>query len=443
MLKREEQSQHKRVIFDDEANKKIKKAHEKLMKDLAELEKKNAEHSLNERDKEEKAVFDKYDKLLKQVRKGSHEEIVIRTAMANDIEDIDKKYTERALKEKEKYYKDRQKAQYSAEVIELDEVIEFYDGLIKQAQAYGEEWVTLERDKEIKMAEIRDKYNPKAEAVKSNAKDQDLNYLHDRFMAYKNYLDDVNTITSEFNKREDLRREAQLKASEKQYNEDTEREKRLVDNKVISKKEYDVRVAKLDAEKKEREARLHKESAIQERRAASFSAFLNGLEAVSKTLAKYGLTPQGIFLAAGMAAKSLVTIDTINSAPIPEYAEGGYTQNGPGLYTSSTGKNFIAGEAGQEYIVPNWMLQNPMVANQVGMMEAIRTGRMFAQGGSTAVSQSITPVSNTSNSADLIATLQALTSILQDGVYAKLVYDDFKKDLTSIDNARRSSAITS
>lgn len=64
----------------------------------------------------------------------------------------------------------------------------------------------------------------------------------------------------------------------------------------------------------------------------------------------------------------------------------------PGGMVSGTNLGVI-GEKGPEWVAPNWMLQRPDTANVIGMLEATRQGRAFAQGGSTSTGQE-QPMSN-------------------------------------------------
>lgn len=51
-------------------------------------------------------------------------------------------------------------------------------------------------------------------------------------------------------------------------------------------------------------------------------------------------------------------------------------------------RSYVAGEAGAEYVISNPMLRNPAVADFVGSLEAMRQNRFFADGGSTAMTNS-------------------------------------------------------
>lgn len=58
--------------------------------------------------------------------------------------------------------------------------------------------------------------------------------------------------------------------------------------------------------------------------------------------------------------------------------------NQPTLFALGN-RSYVAGEAGQEYVISNAMLQNPVIANFVDAAEALRQNRFFEHGGSTAL----------------------------------------------------------
>lgn len=117
--------------------------------------------------------------------------------------------------------------------------------------------------------------------------------------------------------------------------------------------------------------------------AAISQAIINGILAVTKLLA----TPWAA-AAAGIAAAANVAV--ILAQPEPQYAAGGMTNEDPAGYVSNatlfrnsaSGRSFVAGEAGKEWIAPNWMLTNPKTAAIINSLEVVRKEkRMYAAGG--------------------------------------------------------------
>lgn len=133
--------------------------------------------------------------------------------------------------------------------------------------------------------------------------------------------------------------------------------------------------------------------------AALAQVVVNGAIAVSKVMAQTGiLSPFAIpAIIAGAALQSAIIL----AQPMPEFAQGGFSDSDPAGYVgqptvfkkSASGRSFMAGEAGKEWIAPNWMVQSPRYANVIGMLEAARQDkRAYAAGGFNATSTTPNPV---------------------------------------------------
>ncbi|MDB5013077.1 MAG: Phage tail tape measure protein family, core region [Daejeonella sp.] len=85
---------------------------------------------------------------------------------------------------------------------------------------------------------------------------------------------------------------------------------------------------------------------------------------------------------------SAATIAVMLAQKPPQFAQGGFSDSDPAGFAkgdtiyrkSSTGRPVRAGEAGREWIAPNWMLENPRTAQVIGQLEQARTQRAFAMG---------------------------------------------------------------
>jgi TP901 family phage tail tape measure protein len=122
-----------------------------------------------------------------------------------------------------------------------------------------------------------------------------------------------------------------------------------------------------------------------DQKAALTQAAINTALAVTKALPNF-------FLAGAAAVAGLAQAAVILKQKPPQFATGGYSDDEPAGYVgqatifrrSASGRPFVAGEAGREWIAPNWMLQNPRTANLINMLEvARREKRAFAGGGMT------------------------------------------------------------
>lgn len=101
--------------------------------------------------------------------------------------------------------------------------------------------------------------------------------------------------------------------------------------------------------------------------ASGVSAVLSGIAQARKLFSK---TPEPPKYAEG----GFTLFDNNSSTGMPSFKGGGYLAK-PTLA--------LAGEAGPEYIVPNWQLRQPKYANLVKVLEAGRRAKPFADGGIT------------------------------------------------------------
>ena len=164
---------------------------------------------------------------------------------------------------------------------------------------------------------------------------------------------------------------------------------------------------------------------------------------------KHTLTPADFAIQmAGYIATILTDIaiakSLVNQAQVPAYAAGGVTEGG------AVNKKQLAwfGEKGPEYVIPNWMLQDPGVANIAGVLEAIRTGG-FAKGGRTRSSNARGTegaiLANEGAQWEVIralaASVQRLNEKLDAGIDAKFDFDYYSKTTRRIERIRGKSGI--
>jgi len=242
--------------------------------------------------------------------------------------------------------------------------------------------------------------------------------------------------------------ERELKEASKRYNAEKNHYKRLLDGKAITQKEYDKKIAKLEADKEAKELDIKRKQELREKRAAIIKATINTAVAVAEQAPNY-------VLMALTAALGAIQIGVIASQP-SAYAKGGYNRKsndpqgfttGPTLYTqSASGKPFIAGEAGTEYIIPNWMVNDPVIGPQIDDLERIRT-KGYVSGGYNTDVPMISDSSNKStqmvyqSDPSLIAAVNTLNSILAEGIQARLNHDILVKDQSAIDSAKKSAQV--
>ena len=136
----------------------------------------------------------------------------------------------------------------------------------------------------------------------------------------------------------------------------------------ISQEQYNARTAALDSDLDKRKAEIAKKQAKRDKATAITNALINTASAIMRIWSDVPKVDFGIstgILTAVAAATGAAQIAVIASQPLPEFAKGGMTDGA---------RMYIAGEAGQEWISPNWMLKDKRTAPMIERLEAVRTG---------------------------------------------------------------------
>lgn len=164
-----------------------------------------------------------------------------------------------------------------------------------------------------------------------------------------------------------------------------ERDRELSNRELTDAQKY-----KINQKFDERVRREKERSWKAEQRAAIAQALINGAIAMTKVSAQTGVL--SFAFSPLIAAQVAAQVAVIAAQKMPQFAIGGFSDSDPEGYVgqptifrkSASGRPFVAGEAGREWIAPNWMLQDTRFANIIGMLEAARIDkRAFASGGMT------------------------------------------------------------
>ncbi len=231
-----------------------------------------------------------------------------------------------------------------------------------------------------------------------------------------------------------------LEETNKNRERDAEREKqyyqRRYESKKIDKQELDDFNREIDGryadDRLEREKALDKKAAEIEKVAARRQRAIKLTMSIINTAAGVATAlgsappPVNFINAAAVGAAGAIEIGIIAAT---KFAKGGHTlpldsfSNGGNVNNTQIG---MIGEAGPEWVAPNWMLRNPETANIIAMLEDMRINkRHYAVGGTTA-SQTPAPafVSTTStqthsgNDKQLTAAINRLNANLERGITA-------------------------
>jgi hypothetical protein len=222
---------------------------------------------------------------------------------------------------------------------------------------------------------------------------------------------------------------------------------------LINEEEYAARKEQIENNLQANINKIKREAALKDKQAAIIQSIINTAVEVTKALANPLLA-----VSVGVAGAAQTAL--IASQPLPQFAEGGfhkvkgakdgktynakYVGNHDGGMLPNNPSLVLTSEKGQEYFVPNHLLGHPQVADYVGMIEAIRTNRQFAEGGFTQNTTPIPQFSQTSSTsasaadaardAELIAVLSKSNALheqlLEQGVVA-IVRTSTVDDITS------------
>lgn len=413
--------------LDPDIQKKAKKEYEEFLNSLKKLDHEYYLNGLSYEDRRRAVIEGNYQADLKKAN-GNKEAIVL----------IEKK---------------RGRELYALE-LELKEKQDILDAEeLKKKKEQGDKLTAIAMDQQKSEIKI---YELSAEEKLALYKD-----YYDKYAGIVNdFMSGFNKILDAQSKREDQRTAKELKQNEKRYEREEKENAKLLKAKLIDQTEYDKRMKKAAEDKDKADKKLKKEAFEREQKIARFRVLIAGAQGIAQIWAEYAGAP---YIAAALtlveAAAIGMQLSAIDEAPQP-YAKGGFNKRsndpqgfttGPTLYTNSaSGKDFIAGEAGQEWISPSWMVEDPRTAPIIEHLESIRVGkeRMFASGGSTSTTPA--PVFSGSSSSGmskddcmlaLASSINTLNGLLASGIEANLVYDNFKRTLDKIDFAKNSALV--
>jgi len=344
------------------------KDEEDLNKELADVRLKNFQESLSARDKEVNVVMEKYNEMRRLSKNSGNKLIEIANEEGIAIHNLTKKWAEEDRKQR---------------VEDLERKTKIYEDAQKQLN---------EREKralDIKVAQ--------GTITPEGAEDQKLlieqNYLQQQFIMRwgmgMQTADLEKQLADNFIAQEKRKRDYSINADEAVKRSREE----LLRSQITA---LQAGAGFLSAAFKNNKG-LIKAMFIAEKAAAMAMVITQGIKeraalktATALQVAQASLTPLGIVAVpairiagelqlARSRTETFGGIAGIGATVLGEFAKGGLTSanmsNNPngfvGAPTIFNGK-YIAGEAGGEWIAPNWMLSNPGTANIIGAMEALR-----------------------------------------------------------------------
>jgi len=405
----------------DEAKKKrdkIKADQEKLKDELLKINQDIAKDQLEGFDKEVYEAGVKYQKLaelahgnkelISQLYKKEFDEIeAIGLKFQKQAADKTKKEYEEKLKEFVKFKNELQneidvtdfRKDFTPEQIEVANEGDKYESAWKQLYAFHEAKVITDAQFAEIEIQLQENLQSRIAAVKKKWNDKTEKEKKDTIIQYAELVSD--TVFSI------IRNGQQAQSQETLNNIEQQRNAELSNKRLTEAQKQTIN------EKYEAQARAERLRAWKAEKAAAIGqAIINGALAVVKALPNI---PLAVFAGAAALAQTAVIV----AQKAPKFAGGGMTNKDPAGYVSSStmfnnsasGRPFIAGEAGKEWIAPNWMLTDPRFSGIINNLEMARLDkRSFALGGfnSEQTSKTETPKFSQSNKSDKLDRLEMM-----------------------------------
>lgn len=371
---------------ESEAEKKRKKElaeAERLKDDLYKIGSEVYKNSLNQHDQEVFAISEKYKALRERTKENSEERFEVDRLEGAEIVALQKKITAESKKETEELVKNRLEAEakifegtLSATTLEIAQAEKKYEDLIALAKQYGIDYtaVIVARDAELARLKLKAEGGKTPKELADETKAQKVKEGEEYLALARGVADSASSIVNDGLRSESNSR---LKALESQRDVELSNKNLTEEQKERINRDFDDRV---------RQERIRAWRA--EQKAAVAQALVNGALAMTKVSAQTGVLT--FAFSPAVAAMTALQVGVIASQSAPEFAVGGMTDQDPAGYvsnstlfnSSASGRPFVAGEKGREWIAPNWMVQSPRFANIIGSLEVARKEkRMYATGG--------------------------------------------------------------
>lgn len=365
---------------------KIKEDFEKFQLELAEIKRKNDVDGLEGQEKEIATIQNKYDELLKRAAKY-YEDLNAKDKAANkekytaEQQLIDEAYQQEILAASKKFialkateeqsrnernYKGAQagqkdieeqnrlalKQQYAAGTIDK---ATYEKGLVALAKSARENEITTAENwakkskqaakdvvefKKLQEGELTDAQileNEKRAENEAKAKDDKIQAAKDRIDEIIQYAQQIGDIFGGINQLM-ANKENALLQKDKAANEAKKKAfKDQLDQKLISKGQYDKKVTEADLEMDKKERALKRKQAERDKALNIFTAVINTATAIVRAL--NNPYPLNLILAAAAGVMGGIQIATISSQPLPELGKGDWIRNGDKHSDASGGIN--------------------------------------------------------------------------------------------------------
>ena len=335
-------------------NKKLE-AEQKLATAISQIRKKLYLENLTESEKEILQTQQQYNELIALCQQFGIDTIEVYNAYSEKIEAIIDRELENEVSASIAAQDRINQALMSSSEREKASVRQKYAELIALAEQYGIDTLALKEKMDEELASIKEDEEPQDIFGMSPEDWEDLEGKIGKAIQLAGQLAD---IWGQFNQIQADKEKKELQEYERSCNRKKELLNKQLNAGKISQEQYNARTSQLDADLKKKKTEIAKKQAKRDKAQSIFSAIISTAAAIAQALPNIPLS-----IIAGIMGAAQIAV--IASQPLPEYAKGGLTDGA---------KMYIAGEAGQEWISPNWMLKDKTTGPIIQQLEMVRSG---------------------------------------------------------------------
>ena len=335
-------------------NKKLE-AEQKLATAISQIRKKLYLENLTESEKEILQTQQQYNELIALCQQFGIDTIEVYNAYSEKIEAIIDRELENEVSASIAAQDRINQALMSSSEREKASVRQKYAELIALAEQYGIDTLALKEKMDEELASIKEDEEPQDIFGMSPEDWEDLAGKIGKAIQLAGQLAD---IWGQFNQIQADKEKKELQEYERSCNRKKELLNKQLNAGKISQEQYNARTSQLDADLEKKKTEIAKKQAKRDKAQSIFSAIISTAAAIAQALPNIPLS-----IIAGIMGAAQIAV--IASQPLPEYAKGGLTDGA---------KMYIAGEAGQEWISPNWMLKDKTTGPIIQQLEMVRSG---------------------------------------------------------------------
>ena len=335
-------------------NKKLE-AEQKLATAISQIRKKLYLENLTESEKEILQTQQQYNELIALCQQFGIDTIEVYNAYSEKIEAIIDRELENEVSASIAAQDRINQALMSSSEREKASVRQKYAELIALAEQYGIDTLALKEKMDEELASIKEDEEPQDIFGMSPEDWEDLEGKIGKAIQLAGQLAD---IWGQFNQIQADKEKKELQEYERSCNRKKELLNKQLNAGKISQEQYNARTSQLDADLEKKKTEIAKKQAKRDKAQSIFSAIISTAAAIAQALPNIPLS-----IIAGIMGAAQIAV--IARQPLPEYAKGDLTDGA---------KMYIAGEAGQEWISPNWMLKDKTTGPIIQQLEMVRSG---------------------------------------------------------------------